>query len=706
MKRYFLVFLFSLSLLAGEEGKRFEISVSPKSVGCYERVDIDIHLDASFSNPFDPEEVDISIELKSPKGKTIIIPAFYYQPYERKTLEQDGRKLDWIYPIAPPGWRARFTPKEVGKYLCTAVLKTKNRVLRSSTESFVVKPRKHHGFVTISSKDHRFFSFEDGTPFFPIGQNLAFIGPMQYVNLAKAEEIFKKLADNGVNYLRIWVCCDDWAIAIESQKSAFGRSWGPKPPIVPMPDEENKLCLQIGDESVLSVEPSHPVALKPNITYVLSGRLLLENPLKVIIERNGTPLGEAISLGEQGRWIPFKREFTTSQNEWFLGSIRLRKEWEGKLWLADLSLKEKGDGVELLWEGDVNRPVMGFYNQVDCFMLDEIVSLAEIYGIHLQLCLLTRNLYMDKLKDENSPEYDEAIRYAKKLLRYAVARWGYSTSVVSWEYWNEQDPNLPTERFYNEMGSYLEKIDPYRHLRATSAWAPAPRDWTNRKLDVADLHWYLRPNWNELWKDAVGAVQERAQLLRKYAGEKPALLSEFGLADEQWRLSPYMEKDEKLLHFHDALWTSALSGLSGTAMFWWWEKLDEMNAYRHYKPLSIFISDVLFTSGLQPINAQTSDEAIRVIGSQGKDRAFLFLSDKEASWYSVVVEKMKPRKREGVSIIINGLSPGKYKVQWFDTYEGRVLEVKISEAKERTLQISAPPFLRDIACKILGIGNR
>jgi hypothetical protein len=706
MKRYFLVCLFSLSLFAGDEGKGFEIALSPKSVRCYERVDIDIHLDASFSNPFDPEEVNISIELKTPKGKTVIIPAFNYQPYERKILEQDGRKLDWIYPIAPPGWKARFTPKEVGKYLCTAVLKTKNRVLRSSTESFVVKPKRHPGFVTISSKDPRFFSFEDGTPFFPIGQDLAFIGPMQYVNLAKAEEIFKKLADNGANYLRIWVCCDDWAIAIESQKSAFGRSWGPKPPIVPMPDEENKLCLQIGDEAVLSVEPSHPVALKPNSTYVLSGRLRSENPLKVIIERNGTPLGEAISLGEKKRWIPFKREFTTSQNEWWLGSLRLRKEGKGKPWLVDLSLKEKGDGVELLWEADVNRPVMGFYNLADCFMLDEIVSLAERYGIHLQLCLLTRNLYMDKLKEENSPEYDEAIRYAKKLLRYGVARWGYSTSVVSWEYWNEQDPNLPTERFYNEMGSYLEKIDPYRHLRATSAWAPAPRDWANRKLDVADLHWYLRPNWNELWKDAVGAVLDRAQLLRKYAGEKPALLSEFGLADEQWRLSPYMEKDEELLHFHDALWASALSGLSGTTMFWWWEKLDEMNAYRHYKPLSIFISDIPFTSGLQPINAQTSDEAIWVIGLQGKDKAYLFLSDKEASWYSVVVEKMKPRKREGVSIIIKGISPGKYKVQWFDTYEGRILEEKISATKNGTFQISAPPFLRDIACKISRIGNR
>jgi len=702
---HFFLFLLCFYFSANGEGQKLKIVVVPNSVGCYERVDIEIYSDISCSNPFDPDEVDLSIELKTPKSKTIILPAFYAQPYERRVLERGGRKVDWIYPAGLPGWKARFTPKEVGKYQCTAVLRAKNIVLRSNTESFFVKPKKQSGFVTISSKDPRFFSFEDGTPFFPIGQNLAFIGPMQYVNLAKAEEIFKKLSDNGANYLRIWVCCDDWAIAIESQKSAFGRSWGPKPPIVPMPGEEKRLCVQVGDEAVLSIEPSHPVALRPNTSYVLSGRLCSENPVKVLLERNRIPLGEPIILEGQGKWISFRREFTTSQNEWWLGNLLLRKEGRGKLWLADLSLKEKGNGVELLWEADVNRPIMGFYNQMDCFMVDEIVSLAEKNGIYLQLCLLTRNLYMNKLKDENSPEYEEAIRYAKKLLRYAVARWGYSTSIVSWEYWNEQNPNLPTERFYNEVGSYLEQIDPYRHLRATSAWAPAPKDWANKKLDVADLHWYLRPNWNELWKDAVGAVIDRAQLLRKYAPSKPALLSEFGLADEQWRLSPYMEQDKELLHFHDALWASALSGLSGTAMFWWWEKLDTMNAYHHYKPLSVFISDIPFDSGLYPLKAQTSDKAIRALGLQGKDRAYVFLSDKEASWYSVVVEKLKPKKREGISVLIDGLSSGLYKVQWVDTYEGKVLEEKTVVAKEGTLQASAPPFLRDIACKIVRLAK-
>jgi hypothetical protein len=45
-----------------------------------------------------------------------------------------------------------------------------------------------------------------------------------------------------------------------------------------------------------------------------------------------------------------------------------------------------------------------------------------------------------------------------------VARWGYSTSVAIWEYFNEINPNLPAGKFYTKLGEYLEQIDPYNHL--------------------------------------------------------------------------------------------------------------------------------------------------------------------------------------------------------------------------------------------------
>ncbi len=686
-----------------------KLAVGAERVGRYEKVEFLIHLNTTYHNPFDPDEVDLSLELRTPTGRTLSLPAFYYQPYERRVLESGGRKADWLYPVGAPVWQARFAPMEVGQHVGMARLRDRRGMTSSNTVTFTCVPSERRGFVRVSAKDSRFFAFDNGAPFFPIGQDLAFIGSMQYVTLSKAEDVFRRMSENGANYVRIWTCCDDWAMAIESRKSAWGRSWAWKPPIVPAPGDEGKKCLQLtgADGAALTVEPSHPVALRPNTRYVVSGRLRTEGGAGVSLEVQGARVGDLIAADPK-KWMNFQREFTTDANGWWLNAMRLRLNGNGTVWLSDLSLREcpnevwDGGGAELLWEADVNRPVMGVYNPTDCFMLDQIVAAAEKHGVYLQLCLLTRNLYMDSLRDEKNADYDKAIAAAKKLLRYAVARWGYSTSVASWEYWNEQNPNLPTDRFYAECGHYLEQIDPYRHLRATSAWGPAPKDWRHEKLDVADLHWYLRPNWNELWKDAAAAAQDRAKSLRQYAPRRPALLSEFGLADEKWGLSPYMKQDKDLLHFHDALWASALSGVSGTAMFWWWEQLDQMDAYRHYKPLAAFVADIPFTTTpLRDVAARVSDDRVRVMGLQGKDCAYFYLSDAEAMWYRMVVEKATPTEVKDVFVEIEGLSPGDYQAQWWDTNAGKVIRQEPVSAQSQRLRLSAPPFVRDVACKVL-----
>jgi hypothetical protein len=74
-----------------------------------------------------------------------------------------------------------------------------------------------------------------------------------------------------------------------------------------------------------------------------------------------------------------------------------------------------------------------------------------------------------------------------------------------------------------------------------------------------------------------------------------------------------MKKDTEGVHFHTSLWASAFSGVSGTAMFWWWELLDQQNDYRHYKPLSAFLSNVCF-AGLRQTDAEISNGQLRVLG--------------------------------------------------------------------------------------------
>jgi len=312
---------------------------------------------------------------------------------------------------------------------------------------------------------------------------------------------------------------------------------------------------------------------------------------------------------------------------------------------------------------------------------------------------LTRDLYMKHLTDESSAEYQQAIQYAKKFMRYAVARWGYSTSVAAWEYFNEIDPGLPTDRFYTEVGDYLEQIDIYHHLCATSTWHPSAKDCRHVSLDIGQLHRYMRPGTEEEYKDEVAVVIDRAQFLRKHAPNKPVLISEFGLADTKWGRSDYMKQDTEGLHFHTSLWASAFADTSGTAMFWWWELLDQQDAYKHYRPLSAFLADVCFVR-LRHTNATASGERLRVLGYQGDDCAYIWISDSQATWWNQIVDKKQPAPVADASIEIRGLRPGKYRLEWWDTYKGKTIRTEQVTCTQVPVQISVPSFSRDIAFKI------
>jgi len=697
-----ILIIFSAAVSAGQDSDKISIEAPRAEAGRYKKLELLIEVERHYNNPFDPEEVDLVVMLKTPGGEQLTLPAFYCQDYERRKLNQGRERMNWYYPVGNGTWKARFAPIQTGLYFATAKLTDKTGTIQSQSIQFDCVPSLNKGFLRISEKDPRFMELSDGTPFFAIGQNLAFIGEGQHVTLSRAEDIFGKLAANGANFLRIWTCCNDWAMAIEAKKSAWDRSWNRGQRLVPVPGSENDpdapKCVKIENDSI-RVSPSHPVALKPNARYTLTGRFMAEEAagLRVNLDRNNWEI--PFDLVGDIKWQQFKREFTTGENEYWLGQITLDHVGSGTIWLEDLSLKETPDGPELLWEADVNRAVLGVYNQLDCFMLDELVEAAQNNGIYLMLCMLTRDLYMKHLTDESSGEYQQAIQYAKKFMRYAVARWGYSTSVAAWEYFNEIDPGLPTDRFYTEVGDYLESIDIYHHLRATSTWHPSAKDCRHSSLDIAQVHRYMRPGTDEEYKDEVAVVIDRAQFLRKHAPNKPALIAEFGLADTKWGLSDYMKQDTEGVNFHTSLWASAFAGASGTAMFWWWELLDQQDAYKHYRPLSAFLADVCF-AGLRQTSATAFGERLRVLGYQGDDCAYLWISDKQAAWWNQIVDKKQPAPVADASIEIRGLQPGKYRLEWWDTYEGRTIRTEQVSCTDGRLHVPIPSFSRDAACTL------
>jgi hypothetical protein len=696
--------LIAVSQLCAAEGQ-ITLSPSAERVQQFQRIEFAISGLGTYRNPFDLDEVQVDLLVRRPDGTRLTVPCFYYQEYEQ-SFEHGDR--EWLYPVGAAGWRARFTPLLPGTYEFVARVRDRSGVRSSQRRSVQVVPGRGKGFVTVGHGS-RYLKFGDGTSFFAIGHNLAFLHYNQYLRDRRViERVFEKLSAGGGNFTRVWAGAGDWALAIEWAKSGWTRTWLRSSPIGPVPGERGRTGVKLagGSGAAVAFNPCAPVALRARTRYRLTICVVAREAYEMEVLRSGRRL---IKLrGGPGR-KEYETALNTGPNEWWLGRLSFRLVRPGTAWLTRISLREANGGPELLHEAYLDRPKMGYYNLLDAFILDKVVEAAERTGVYLQLCLLSnpvRDLYMARLRKPDSPEYSEAIEYGKRAFRYAIARWGYSTHVAVWEFFNEMNPGLPTDRFYAEVGSYIKELDYARRPVTTSAWHPNPRDWRHDSLDIANEHFYIREGLKKLdWKDEVAVVLSRARhVLELTPPRKPAMLAEFGLATRNWQKSRYMDQDKELLHFHNCLWSSALSGLAGTAMFWWWDTLDRMDCYKHYKPLAAFLAKVPFgQKELIPVSQEAllgpARDRLHLVGLQSKSGVYFWLANRESTWWRTLVEKAEPKAIRRAQVAFGGLHPGVYKVTWWDTWHGTVVKEATVHTTAGTLTLICPEFQKDIACR-------
>ena len=252
---------------------------------------------------------------------------------------------------------------------------------------------------------------------------------------------------------------------------------------------------------------------------------------------------------------------------------------------------------------------LGRIDLASAWRYDYMLGLAKRYGIHIQLCLnglsefstagFAWNPYNKLNGGMLEKPYDiftnaDARKYMKRRLRYVVARYGWSTNVLSWELFNEVDdfshsvayPDKESEVWHREMSQYLKEIDPNKHLVTSSFAKDPPKDICDLpQIDFTQDHTYNI-------EDTVPAVSIiNARRTAEYG--KPHLFGEFGLEFLQQRWGGGRFTDPTGVELETAYWAGLASPGAGTVWPWYWENYVEPNQlFPLTKPVAEFARDI------------------------------------------------------------------------------------------------------------------
>jgi len=154
--------------------------VSADTVGKYDKLEIYLDLtEASYGNPYDPDEIDIYSHFFSPAGDTIRINGFF----------------DNFLDIAE--WKIRFAPPDVGLWEYQVFARDIDGTGQSDRLYFTVVESPYHGCLNVSPVNPHYLIYHDGTPFYGIGAYY----PWGICNDADGLGI---LAESGGNLFGYW----------------------------------------------------------------------------------------------------------------------------------------------------------------------------------------------------------------------------------------------------------------------------------------------------------------------------------------------------------------------------------------------------------------------------------------------------------------------------------------------------------------------
>ncbi|MCX7047679.1 MAG: DUF5060 domain-containing protein [Candidatus Sumerlaeota bacterium] len=450
------------------------LTQNTNTVGRYDLLEVTFQLSRIYENPFDPDQVDARVTFRGPNGYEKSVPAFYYMDCD--AISSDTERYSAPYSAC---WKARFAPAAPGAYTYgISVADSAGTARLDPASGFICIESGLKGFIRVDARDSRLMRYDDGSPYLPIGQNLAW---GRGEGTAWWRDRLTQMSSHGENWARIWMTHFFDGFTIEWSRQHERGYWE-----------------GLG-------------------RYSMQMAWLID---RVIEMARSQGIGVQLVLQHHG-------QFSISHNP----------NWD----LNPFNAIHGGDG--------------GFLQQPQDFFTNE-----------------------------------KARQLVKRKLRYIVARWGYATSVMAWELFNEVEltddyGSSETQRaavaeWHREMSDYLRGADAFGHLITTSADSKGfDAIWSQSNIDTVQVHHY--------GANKIDAMVSAASRLSRQ--EKTIIVGEFGSegsAEDRLDNLSEPEKSQMIegLDLHNALWAASHS--KSSAMPWYWEYIQAYNLYDAFQPLS------------------------------------------------------------------------------------------------------------------------
>jgi hypothetical protein len=362
----------------------------------------------------------------------------------------------------------------------------------------------------------------------------------------------------------------------------------------------------------------------------------------------------------------------------------------------------------LEWSEDYyyNYEGLGRYNQEAAARSDSLLELCDSLDLYMQLCIFQHGEFsenVDAMWDTNPYNvanggfieraeeyfYDESCRaQTRKLLRYIVARWGYSRNLFAWEFFNEvqftgnhnnqSDLWFPAVvDWHAEMSSYVESVDPYDHLRTTSAAEGqlASLD-TVRTLDNLQYHLYEE---QETLLNTQVALDKRFLAELKHTS---VINGEYGTRDGA---------DTPFDVQRNAIWNGIMTQVP--RYMWIWEHYLDPEWAALFSMPSRFLSeeDLARHETLAPYIYQVShpSSTFRTLGLSGDSLLIGYLYDPAYS-----------DNLSGATLTLEGIPVGNYRLSYWLPVSDQVIVTDSLAVIRGTLTLELPTFSKAMAFKL------